>query len=114
MRGALVFCLLVSACGPTANANLRRVSAECAAPAIADVAIKILPRVVLALFSNDYSSLLSSVVDTLVGSGIPDAAKAVKCAVEIVDKSLIPSPGTSLQPDAIRISQNAKAYLAGH
>jgi hypothetical protein len=87
---------------------------QCGGPAVENIALSILSRVMGALSSNDYSSLLDSIVSDLKSKGISDAEGIVTCAVKYADASLNPPPmARELQNSTnTAIKEHARAYLS--
>jgi hypothetical protein len=65
----------------TARCKAERVVTNCGAPEVAKVVIEIAAEVASALASNDYGTLLATLVGTLEHRGITDAWGVITCAI---------------------------------
>ncbi len=83
----------------------------CALPAIAKLALQVLPEVVLDLVSGNFSGMLAQLVATLEGQGVNDALAAVTCAIVNVGANARASTASSTLPT---VYANGLAWLTAH
>ena len=81
----------------------QQVAVNCGEPALAKLVIQIIPQVVAALVSGNYSSILNELAGTLQQQGTQDALQAITCAVQQVDGNLkLAKQGANLNIETIK------------
>lgn len=90
--------------------NVAKIAKTCGAKEIVSLIEQYLPRVIVALFSGDYSHLLSQLV-TEIGA---DGQTVISCAVQVADTNTAPPPGSAVPPYLQTLHEHATSWLTAH